>query len=373
MTDQKTDIDLASKTSVTQKITVAFLMAGALTGAYGIMLGLSTIKVKPTPPSVAPTAEVIPAEPFVVEDIKFAAIAIEGKDEEEIKLQGNLEEGLFLDLGTITEDNVFVDGEAKPDEMNLSLYLARALESDVSHPSMMLSVRTESFQGSVCVPEAEHTTSDGTRYFVGINGNIYSDENLTNKINTEDCVDVLARSLKPNHITDVKMSVRFYNLSERFQIDNRGNSAGDSYYYKWDPTGNPLQDAELPLSISQYQDTNYAADLVGIANRVFTVDYSKYTGLINSGEQGLGYNYRGIDFGMMLSSLKFLKESDKNSKSSYQLERKLREKMLNKILKISSIILEMEKLFYNVFLYRISGNDKRYRDYKMTYQYKLQT
>ncbi|MCK4797539.1 MAG: hypothetical protein KAT05_09170 [Spirochaetes bacterium] len=74
---------------------------------------------------------------------------------------------------------------------------------------------------------------------------------------------------------------------------------------------------------------------------------------------------RGIDFGMMLSSLKFLKESDKNSKSSYQLERKLREKMLNKILKISSIILEMEKLFYNVFLYRISGNDKRYRDYKM--------
>ena len=55
----------------------------------------------------------------------------------------------------------------------------------------------------------------------------------------------------------------------------------------------------------------------------------------------------------------------KNSKSSYQLERKLREKMLNKILKISSIILEMEKLFYNVFLYRISGNDKRYRDYKM--------
>ena len=53
--ENEPDIDLAVKTkvSVTQKIVVAFLMAGALTGAYGIALGLTTVKINPRRPAPA--------------------------------------------------------------------------------------------------------------------------------------------------------------------------------------------------------------------------------------------------------------------------------------------------------------------------------
>jgi hypothetical protein len=76
----------------------------------------------------------------------------------------------------------------------------------------------------------------------------------------------------------------------------------------------------------------------------------------------------GINFSQILSSLKFLKTSDKNSKNSYRLERQMRNDILEKILKQKSILTEIESLFYNCFTYLNSGESIGFKNFKMLLQ-----
>jgi len=67
----------------------------------------------------------------------------------------------------------------------------------------------------------------------------------------------------------------------------------------------------------------------------------------------------------LMSSLKFLKTSDKNSKNSYRLERQIRNEVLGKILKQQSILQDMETLFYNCFTYLNSGEYVGFKNYSL--------
>jgi tmRNA-binding protein len=73
----------------------------------------------------------------------------------------------------------------------------------------------------------------------------------------------------------------------------------------------------------------------------------------------------GIVFSQILSSLKFIKTSDRNSKNSYRLERQVRNSILEKILKQKSILTDIENLFYNCFTYLNSGDAIGFKNFKM--------
>jgi hypothetical protein len=73
----------------------------------------------------------------------------------------------------------------------------------------------------------------------------------------------------------------------------------------------------------------------------------------------------GLNFQQLLASLKFLTRADKNSKNKYRLERQIRNKILDKVLKRKSIIKNMESLFYDCFKYLMSGDDIRYKNFKV--------
>jgi hypothetical protein len=73
----------------------------------------------------------------------------------------------------------------------------------------------------------------------------------------------------------------------------------------------------------------------------------------------------GLNFQQLLASLKFLTRADKNSKNKYRLERQIRNKILAQVLKRKSIIKNMESLFYDCFKYLMSGDDIRYKNFKV--------
>ena len=65
----------------------------------------------------------------------------------------------------------------------------------------------------------------------------------------------------------------------------------------------------------------------------------------------------------IFQSLKFQKTSEKSSSNSYQLERKLREKIIGKMIKGYSILNEVELLYYQCFTYLVSGNSIGYKNF----------
>lgn len=80
------------------------------------------------------------------------------------------------------------------------------------------------------------------------------------------------------------------------------------------------------------------------------------------------FNYlttQKINFGQVMSSLKFLKRSDRNAKNAYRLERQIRNKVLDKILKQKSILKDIETLFYLCYTYLNSGDSIGFKNFKM--------
>lgn len=59
----------------------------------------------------------------------------------------------------------------------------------------------------------------------------------------------------------------------------------------------------------------------------------------------------GLNFEQILRSLLFKERSDRNSKNSYRLERQIRNKVLDKMMKQKSILPDLENLFFKCFLY----------------------
>jgi hypothetical protein len=73
----------------------------------------------------------------------------------------------------------------------------------------------------------------------------------------------------------------------------------------------------------------------------------------------------GINFQQVLSSLKFIKPSEKTSKNSYRLERQTRNTVLKKVLNQKSILDDIETLFYQCFTLSVSGEDVGFKNYKL--------
>ncbi|OHD12559.1 MAG: hypothetical protein A2Y41_02545 [Spirochaetes bacterium GWB1_36_13] len=77
----------------------------------------------------------------------------------------------------------------------------------------------------------------------------------------------------------------------------------------------------------------------------------------------------GISFREWLFSLKIIKPSEKSSQNSYRLERQLRNLVLGKVLKLKSILGEMEDLFYRSFMYKMSGEKTGYKNFEILFQF----
>ena len=71
-----------------------------------------------------------------------------------------------------------------------------------------------------------------------------------------------------------------------------------------------------------------------------------------------------IDFLAILQSLKFQKTSEKSSANSYQLERKLRDQILGKMLAGKSILKDIELLYFQCFTYLVAGSPIGFKDFK---------
>lgn len=75
----------------------------------------------------------------------------------------------------------------------------------------------------------------------------------------------------------------------------------------------------------------------------------------------------GVKFSQLLSSLKFQKKSEKHSDNSYQLERKLRETVLTKMLNGKSVIKEIAYLDYQSFTYLIKGDYAGFKNFNQLF------
>lgn len=75
----------------------------------------------------------------------------------------------------------------------------------------------------------------------------------------------------------------------------------------------------------------------------------------------------GVKFSQFLSSLKFQKNSERNSGNKYQLERKLREKVLTLVLNGKSTVKELSQLFYQCFTYLLKGDSVGFKNYEQLY------
>lgn len=73
-------------------------------------------------------------------------------------------------------------------------------------------------------------------------------------------------------------------------------------------------------------------------------------------------------FSDLMYSLKFQKPSEKSSQNSYQLERKIRNTVLRKILKKQSILSDIENLFYKCFISLNSSENVGFKNYKLLLQ-----
>lgn len=75
----------------------------------------------------------------------------------------------------------------------------------------------------------------------------------------------------------------------------------------------------------------------------------------------------GIKFSQLLSSLKFMKSSERNSGNSYLLERKQREKVLTLMLNGKSVVKEIAQLYYQCYTYLLKGNPVGFKNYEQLY------
>ena len=107
---------------------------------------------------------------------------------------------------------------------------------------------------------------------------------------------------------------------------------------------------------------NFRADKFSGTLRPNTFDYFNNFKFILS--LIIHFEKEGIEFSQILQSLKFLKNSERNSGSSYQLERKLRDNVFGKILNAKSIIKDLELLYYQCFTYLLKSDNIGYKNFR---------
>lgn len=76
------------------------------------------------------------------------------------------------------------------------------------------------------------------------------------------------------------------------------------------------------------------------------------------------FEKKGIDFSSIYKGLLFLNPSFRGKKNSIQLERQLRDKVLEKLIKTKSIIQEIETLFFDCFRYTLANENIGFKNYK---------
>ncbi len=71
----------------------------------------------------------------------------------------------------------------------------------------------------------------------------------------------------------------------------------------------------------------------------------------------------GVRIKELLSSLKFIKPSEKSAKNHYRMERQLRNGVLSKFIKLQSVLNDIETLYYNCYKCLLSGDYVSYKSY----------
>jgi hypothetical protein len=114
---------------------------------------------------------------------------------------------------------------------------------------------------------------------------------------------------------------------------------------------------KLPISLLSFKADKFTATLRPNAFEYFN-NFKFAIRLITYLERN------GVNFQQVLSSLKFLKPSDKNSKNSYRLERQIRNQVLSKVLNQKSILGDIETLFFQCFSLLVSGENVDFKNYR---------
>ncbi len=78
---------------------------------------------------------------------------------------------------------------------------------------------------------------------------------------------------------------------------------------------------------------------------------------------------KGLDFFNFLFSLKFIKPTERKGKNSYRIERQFRNKVLEKIIKLKSVLTEIELLFYNCYKYKLANETIGFKNYYALMQF----
>jgi len=112
----------------------------------------------------------------------------------------------------------------------------------------------------------------------------------------------------------------------------------------------------IPISLVSFRADKFSSTLRPNAFENFN-NFKYVIRLITYLERGK------VQISQVLSSLKFLKNSERNSGNNYLLERKIREKVLTEILNGKSIIKEISFLYYLCFTYLLKGDYIGYKNF----------
>ncbi len=117
---------------------------------------------------------------------------------------------------------------------------------------------------------------------------------------------------------------------------------------------------KIPVSLVAFKANSFSATLRPNAFKYFN-NFKSVVYLMIYLEKS------GVKFSMVLSSLKFLKTADKNSLNSYQLQRKLREKVLALMLDGKSIAEEIAHLYFLCYTYLLRGDSIGFKNFDQLY------
>jgi hypothetical protein len=117
---------------------------------------------------------------------------------------------------------------------------------------------------------------------------------------------------------------------------------------------------KIPISLISFKADKFASTLRPNAFEYFN-NFKYAIRLIMYLEKG------GVKFSQFLSSLKFQKNSERNSGNKYQLERKVREKVLTQVLNGKSVVKDVSQLYYQCFTYLLKGDSVGFKNYEQLY------
>lgn len=150
-----------------------------------------------------------------------------------------------------------------------------------------------------------------------------------------------------------------FSFYKRFLISNQININNQTL--EWDPFAES-EFKVIPISLSYFKSDKFASTMR--PDSFEEINHFKFLirlfAFMEKNE---------ISFRELLSSLKIIKPSEKGSKNKYRLERQLRNNVLGKILKLKSILNEIEDLFYRSFLYQIAGDTVGYKNFNQIFNF----